>query len=77
MSDDIEQRIVALVHENTERDGYAPSVRDIADWFGIARGTAQYHIERMVDKGLLKRAPGVARGIRVTGAAMKQETYDV
>lgn len=77
MSDDIEDRITALVRTNIERDGYAPSVRDIADWFGIARGTAQYHVARMVEKGLLKRAPGVARGISVAGAAMKQETHDV
>ena len=53
-----------------------PTIREIADHFGVARGTAEYHINRMVRKGLLRRAPGVARGISVAESVMKQETFD-
>lgn len=77
MSDDMEAQYAAHITDYTTEHGVPPSVREIAFHFGVAHGTAQHHLARMVEKGLLKRAPGVARGISIAGAVMKQETHDV
>lgn len=71
-----EDEVVDLIESYYVLRQPPPSIREIADHFGVARGTAEYHIGRMVKKGLLRRAPGVARGISVAESVMKQETFD-
>ena len=71
-----EDEVVDLIERYYRMRQPPPSIREIADHFGVARGTAEYHINRMVRKGLLRRAPGVARGISVAESVMKQETFD-
>jgi repressor LexA len=76
-SDDSRDReIIDLITERSAANGVPPSVREIGEHLGIARGTVQYHLKRMADRGLLQRSPGVARGITIAGAVMKQETHD-
>lgn len=70
-----EDEIIDLIETYYRMRQPPPSIREIADHFGVARGTAEYHIGRMVKKGLLKRAPGVARGISVSESVMVQEGH--
>ena len=55
-------------------NGMPPSVREIADEFGVSHGTAQNTLRRMMDEDLLSRPPGVARGLRISEAGMKMMT---
>lgn len=49
--------------------GYAPTVRELCDILGIARGSVQQHIEALCRKGVLRRKPGSARTLEVLQAA--------
>jgi DNA-binding GntR family transcriptional regulator len=57
--------VAAFIIEHRDRFGYAPSVRDIAEHFGVARGTAEARLARMVRDGKLSRTRGVSRSITV------------
>lgn len=49
-----------------EKYGYAPSLTEIKDKFGIAAiSTIHEHIANLIKKGLLKKAKGVARSIEL------------
>jgi DNA-binding GntR family transcriptional regulator len=66
--------MIGYIVEYRERNGMPPSVREIAERFGVAHGTAQNALRRMMDEGLLRRPPGVARGIQISEAGMKMLT---
>ncbi len=60
-----------------DEHGYPPSRRDIAAHIGGVASSAQQAVNRLVDEGLITVTPGIPRGIRVTGAAMKAVTEKV
>lgn len=45
--------------------GYAPSLRDVADTFGVSESTASFHIEKLADAGAIRRVPRLWRAIVV------------
>lgn len=45
--------VVAFIAER----GYAPSVREIATYFGISPSVAQRRVEQLVAEGWLRRGP--------------------
>jgi DNA-binding Lrp family transcriptional regulator len=49
----------------TERYGFPPSRRQIADHIGAAPSVTQRRLERLVREGVIERVPGIPRGIRV------------
>lgn len=68
------ESMVRYIVEYRDEHGMPPSVREIADEFSVAHGTAQNTLRRMIDEGLLTRPPGVARGLRISEAGMKMLT---
>ena len=58
--------LVNYIIEHTDKHGFPPSRRQIADRLGVASATvAQRRLERLVREGVIERTPGVPRGIRV------------
>jgi repressor LexA len=50
-----------------KRNGYAPTVRDLAEALGVGHSTIQAGLRELVEDGMVRKAPGVARGIVVKG----------
>jgi repressor LexA len=57
-------KIVKFLKEFTEEKGFAPSVREIADYLGFKSTKAvKVHLDELAKKGIIKKKNGVARGI--------------
>lgn len=59
----IQTRILGFIAETAQKNGYPPTLREIASKFGIARGSADYHVSMLAKKGFLSRRHGASRGI--------------
>jgi len=58
---------VAFIRANSHL--YGPTVREIAAAMGIASvNGVQGHLDALEKKGVLRRTPGIARGIELTEA---------
>jgi repressor LexA len=57
--------ILSFLVGYTERHGYPPSVREIADETGVSVSTIHLSLGELVEAGNITRAPGVSRGIRI------------
>ena len=54
--------ILQFIRESVQRQGYAPSLREIAQAVGLAsQSTVSYHLSALVKKGYLSRGPGLPR----------------
>lgn len=62
---DSDRDLVNFIIEYTERNGFPPSRRLMAEHLGRSVQSAQVRLERLVKEGVIERAPGVPRGIRV------------
>lgn len=61
-----DRELVNYIISYTERVGFPPSRRQIAEHMGYASQTSvQERLERLVKEGVIERTPGVPRGIRV------------
>jgi len=58
-----QQTVLAFVEEFCERQGYPPTVREVAAAFGIQPRAAADHLEALNRKGYLHREPGLSRGL--------------
>jgi SOS-response transcriptional repressor LexA len=65
------QQVNTFVSEYIADHGYSPSLQEIGDELGVAKSAVFAVLQRMVDEGLITYAPGVARTVRPTGAAMR------
>ena len=60
--DDIYNFIKAFI----ERNGYSPSVREIATGVGVSStNTVKYHKNWLTDDGLIDYIPGMPRSLRI------------
>lgn len=60
------ERIAKAIGYLTIRDGRPPTIREIGREVGIAStGHLQYHIDKLIDSGVLVHEWGVARGLRL------------
>ena len=58
--------VLAFLRRFQQREGFSPSHHDIADALGFASPTlATYHLRRLEEAGLISRAEGAARAIRL------------
>src|SRR5512139_643992 len=64
---DRQQKVLAFVEEFCERQGYPPTVREVAARFGIQPRAADDHLSALKRKGYLHREPGRSRGLALTG----------
>ena len=63
-----ETRKAALLREIrafVKRNGYAPTVRDLAEAMSVGHSTVQAGLRELINDGDVRKAPGVARGIVV------------
>jgi len=64
---DRQQAILAYVRLRVKR-GLPPTIRDIMKIFGIKSTNAvRLHLIALERKGFIRRSPGLARGIELTG----------
>ena len=64
-SKDRRGRIIEFVQAYADEHGFAPSIREIGRAVGIRSTKAvKYHLDIMVNEGLLKRTPRQARGLQ-------------
>jgi repressor LexA len=61
-----QRRVLAAVQDGLRRQGYPPTVRELAQHFGVCIGTVQAHLRALERKGALKRRPFQARGLYLT-----------
>ena len=62
---DRRERILEFIRQYIEEHGVAPSVREIGREVDIRSTKAvKYHLDRLVEQGLLERIPGKARSLR-------------
>ncbi|MFZ5448797.1 MAG: transcriptional repressor LexA [Thermodesulfobacteriota bacterium] len=60
---DRQQEVLAFVEGFCSRQGYPPTVREVAAAFGIQPRAAADHLAALKRKGYLNREPGVSRGL--------------
>jgi repressor LexA len=60
---DRQQAVLTFVEEFCSRQGYPPTVREVAAAFGIQPRAAVDHLAALKRKGYLHREPGVSRGL--------------
>jgi len=58
-----QQAVLAFVEEFCLRQGYPPTVREVAAHFAIQPRAAADHLEALKRKGYLRREPGLSRGL--------------
>ncbi|MCY7361403.1 MAG: transcriptional repressor LexA [Ignavibacteria bacterium] len=60
-----QQRILNFIEKHRIEKTYPPTLKEIAEKFGITIGTVQDHIYALQKKGFLERKKDIARGFRV------------
>ncbi len=59
--------IVEYISDYTQKEGYAPSVTEIASHVGTARSNIHHHLVVLRDEGRLTFRPSIARSWVVQG----------
>lgn len=61
-----QKEILDFVREHVARHGYAPTLQEIGARFGLSSPATVYkHVEQLVTKGYLRKAPHQGRGIQL------------
>ncbi len=63
-----QRRVLEAVIRLIRRNGYPPSLSQLAHELGVKIPTVQQHLLALQKKGHIERDKGVARGLRVVGA---------
>jgi repressor LexA len=71
-----QQAVLEFVEEFVARQGYPPTVREVAAHFGIQPRAAADHLEALRRKGQLHREPGRSRGL-VLSARFREPVVEV
>jgi repressor LexA len=63
-----QQKILEFIRAFILEHGFPPTIREIGEAVGIAStSVVNYNLNKLVDYGLLERAPEVSRGLRLVG----------
>lgn len=66
---DRQRAVLAYVHREISRNGWAPSIKEMCAHFRWASThTAFIHLETLKRKGAIERLKGASRAIRITPA---------
>lgn len=61
-----ERRVLEFITQYIQRHGYAPTLSEIAESMGVnAVSTIHEHLERLVQKGFIKKTAGFERGLEI------------
>ena len=63
---DQQRRVLDAIQDRLKRQGFPPTLRELAQYLGISIGTVQAHLRALEHKGALKRRPFQARGLSLT-----------
>lgn len=67
-----------FIEEYSEENGYAPSLTEIKDKFGISTiSTIHEHIANLIEKGVVKKVKGVARSLELVKLKAQEEMMSV
>ena len=61
----VRQRIVLFIATYTEREGFPPTLREIATAVDLWHSTVQHHLGVLAKDGWITRTPYIARSIRL------------
>ena len=61
-------RVLTFIRDFTRARGYAPTMQELADDFGVSKVTVFEHIAALQKKGYLKRLRHKARSLQLSGA---------
>lgn len=64
--------VLAIIRSHLATHGYPPATREIAQKLGVTDTAASGHLLAIERKGLLRRAPGIARGITLVDPAANE-----
>jgi repressor LexA len=62
-------RILALIRDCQRRNGYSPTMQELADVLGVTKVTVFEHVAGLERKGLLRRSKHRARSLELTSRA--------
>lgn len=61
-----ERQVLEFITQYIQRHGYAPTLAEIAESMGVnAVSTIHEHLERLVQKGFIKKTAGFERGLEI------------
>ena len=60
-------RVLIFIRDFTRARGYAPTMQELADEFGVSKVTVFEHVTALQKKGYLRRAKHKARSLRLKG----------
>jgi len=70
-----QQAVLEFIKKQIIRNGFPPTVREIAGHFGFASPlSAQLHINALVEKGCLERSPFKQRSLGIAGLRPAEDT---
>jgi len=73
-----QKEIFDFIKMYIQKHGYAPSLKEIADAMGLSSlATVHEHVRRLVKKGVVKKHPGVKRGLEIAGKIDRPEEQPV
>lgn len=63
-----QKQILDFVKKYSEKNGYSPSLEEIADRFNLSSlSTIHYHLSQLQEKGLISRQDSIPRSIQIEG----------
>jgi SOS-response transcriptional repressor LexA len=68
---DRQDEVLEFIGGYTRACGYPPSRREIAAVLEMSPSTVQLILKDMIEQKLIEVAPGIARGVIITGSNMK------
>jgi len=63
-------RILTLIRDYQRKNGYSPTMQELADALSVTKVTVFEHVVGLEKKGLLRRAKHRARSLVLTGRAV-------
>lgn len=67
-----QKQVLDFINRSTVKNGYSPSLQEIASYIERSVSTVQHFIEELQSKGYLLKKDNVARGITSTGDEKRQ-----
>ncbi|MCC6322685.1 MAG: transcriptional repressor LexA [Phycisphaerales bacterium] len=68
-------KILQLIRDCRVRNGYSPTMQELADEIGVSKVTVFEHVEALIKKGALTRDPNKARSLSIAeGVAVPDES---
>jgi repressor LexA len=73
-----QRQIVEFVSQYIQRNGYSPTLQEIADAIGVSSlATVHEHLEALSKKGVIRKYEGSVRGIELTDSRFSDEVGGV